>query len=80
MEIKIKDYIINNFKNDNKETLKKAINESINEQDEVVLPGLGVFLSLIWQGMDDNEKEKTVNILYSELRKKESYWVFNFAQ
>ena len=74
MEIKIKDYIINNFKNDNKETLKKAINESINEQDEVVLPGLGVFLSLIWQGMDDNEKEKTVNILYSELRKKESYW------
>lgn len=73
MEIKIKDYIINNFKNDNKETLKKAINESINEQDEVVLPGLGVFLSLIWQGMDDNEKEKTVNILYSELRKKESY-------
>lgn len=73
MEIKIKDYIINNFKNDNKETLKKAITESINEQDEVVLPGLGVFLSLIWQGMDDNEKEKTVNILYSELRKKESY-------
>ena len=73
MEIKIKDYIINKFKNDNKETLKKAINESINEQDEVVLPGLGVFLSLIWQGMDDNEKEKTVNILYSELRKKESY-------
>ena len=73
MEIKIKDYIINNFKNDIKETLKKAINESINEQDEVVLPGLGVFLSLIWQGMDDNEKEKTVNILYSELRKKESY-------
>lgn len=73
MEIKIKDYIINNFKNDNKETLKKAINESINEQDEVVLPGLGVFLSLIWQGMDENEKEKTVNILYSELRKKESY-------
>lgn len=43
-DIKIRDYIINNFQDDDTETIKKAIEESIKEQDEVTLPGMGVFL------------------------------------
>ena len=30
-DIKIRDYIINNFKNDDEETIKRAIDESIKE-------------------------------------------------
>ena len=45
-DIKIRDYIINNFKDDNDETIKNAIEESIKEEDEVTLPGMGVFLKL----------------------------------
>jgi len=56
-DIKIRDYIINNFQNDNEETIKNAICESIKEQDEVTLPGMGVFFEIIWQ--DSNEEEKT---------------------
>ena len=67
--ISIKDYIINNFKEDDVNTLKKAIIESINENDEVVLPGMGVFLSLIWQGSDDATKDKMLNALHTELQK-----------
>lgn len=32
-DIKIRDYIINNFQDDDTETIKKAIEESIKEQD-----------------------------------------------
>lgn len=67
--ISIKDYIINNFKEDDVNTLKNAIIESINENDEVVLPGMGVFLSLIWQGSDNDTKDKMLNALHTELQK-----------
>ena len=67
--IKIKDYIINNFKDDNIDTLRNAIEESISENDEVVLPGMGVFLSLIWTGSNENLKKEMLNVLYQELQK-----------
>ena len=67
--INIKDYIINNFKNDNKETIKNAIVESIKENDEVVLPGMGVFLMLLWEGSDEDMRERIVSILHQELQK-----------
>lgn len=67
--IKIKDYIINNFKDDNQNTLRNAITESISENDEVVLPGMGVFLSLIWTGSDEDTKKRMLDILHNELQK-----------
>jgi len=67
--IKIKDYIINNFKDDNQDTLRNAIEQSISENDEVVLPGMGVFLSLIWNGSDEDIKKRMLDTLYNELQK-----------
>lgn len=67
--IKIKDYIINNFKDDNQDTLRNAIEQSISENDEVVLPGMGVFLSLIWNGSDEDMKKRMLDTLYNELQK-----------
>lgn len=66
--INIKDYIINNFRDDNIDTLKKAIEESIKENDEVVLPGMGVFLSLIWKGSTNELKKEMLNSLYNQLQ------------
>lgn len=68
--INIKEYIINNFKEDNIETLKNAIEQSIEENDEVVLPGLGVFLSLIWEGSNEDMKKSMLDILHTQLKKK----------
>lgn len=65
----IKEYIINNFKDDNKETLKNALNECIKEQDEETLPGMGVFMELIWKNLNDDEKDKIIEILYNQLKK-----------
>ena len=62
-DIKIRDYIINNFKDDDVDTIKRAIDESIKEQDEVTLPGMGVFFEIIWQDASDEEKNKILETL-----------------
>ncbi len=69
MNTSIRSYIINNFKNDKKEELKKAIEESIKENDEETLPGEGVFLEIIWNDADYELKEKMLDIIMNRLKK-----------
>lgn len=59
----IRDYIINNFKGDDYDSLQKAINESIESKDEVTLPGMGVFFEIIWSGADQELKNKMLEII-----------------
>ena len=66
--MKIKDYIIDNFKNDDINTLQNTINECIKEEDEETLPGLGVFLELIWENSDDKLKKSILNALFNKLK------------
>ena len=66
----IKDYILNNFKNDSKEDIKGAIDESINSKDEVTLPGMGVFMEIIWNNATNEMKDEMLNILESNLKKR----------
>ena len=69
-DIKIRDYIINNFKDDNEETIKRAIEESIKEGDEVTLPGMGVFFEIIWKESSDQEKNKILETLKKRFQNK----------
>ena len=69
MNISIREHIINNFKEDNVEVLKNAIEESIKEKDELTLPGMGVFLEIIWQGADSELKTKMLSIIEKQLKK-----------
>ncbi len=67
--MRIKDYIIDNFKDDDLNTLRNTISECIKEDDEETLPGLGVFLELIWNGSNEDIKKSMLDILLSEIRK-----------
>ena len=67
--MKIKDYIINNFKDDDLNTLRTTISECVNEEDEETLPGLGVFMELIWNGSDEDTKKSMLDILLKEIEK-----------
>lgn len=67
--IKIRDYIINNFKNDDIETIKKAIEESIKEKDEITLPGMGVFFEIIWNNSNIKEQNNILEKLKKEFNK-----------
>lgn len=72
MNISIREHIINNFTGDNQEELKKAIEESIQENDEITLPGMGVFFQIIWEDADEELKQKILVILEKRVQKKES--------
>ena len=64
----IRKYIINNFKNNTFKEIKDAIDESLKSDDEVVLPGLGVFLEIIWKNSSLELKNTLVDILVNNLK------------
>ena len=63
MNLDIRSHIINNFKGDNVQVLKEAIEESIKNNDQITLPGMGVFFELVWQKADEEMKDKMLKIL-----------------
>jgi len=65
----IRDHIINNFSGDNYDELRRAIDESVLERDEITLPGMGVFLELIWSGADEDLKTKMIEIIKKKIKK-----------
>ena len=67
MNISIRDHIVENFLNDSEEIIRDAINSSVLENDEEVLPGLGVFFTLMWENADDSVKATTVKLIREKL-------------
>ena len=59
----IKEHIINNFKGDDYIALKEAIDESVTSSDEITLPGLGVFFSLVWEDADQELKNTLIEVI-----------------
>lgn len=59
----ITNHIINNFKGSNTQDYINSIEESIKENDEITLPGLGVFFEILWKNSDQDNKLKIVNTI-----------------
>lgn len=70
MNIDIRDYIKNNFKDSNIEEIKDSINASIESKDEVVLPGLGVLFEILWSHCSVDEQQNILTILHNNIREK----------
>lgn len=68
MDMSIREHIINNFKGDDYDALKQAIDESVSSQDEVTLPGLGVFLEIIWENADMELKNQLIEIIKNRVQ------------
>lgn len=73
MELSIKNHIIENFKDDNEESIKEAITSSINEKDEELLPGLGVFMQLIWENINETKKDELARILKKAIKEAKNF-------
>ena len=56
MNIDIRKNIIDNFKGASTDEIKTSITSSIEEKEEVTLPGRGVFFELLWKNSDENEQ------------------------
>ena len=69
MEINIRNSIIDNFRNSSNEELHKTITDAIKLSEEKTLPGLGVFLELVWNNSSSEEKNHLINKLSTALKK-----------
>ncbi|MFA5602121.1 MAG: small acid-soluble spore protein SspI [Bacilli bacterium] len=58
MNLDIRKYIINNFKESNLNDIEESINESIKNEEEVTLPGLGALMEILWKESNKSEKNK----------------------
>ncbi len=63
MDLSIRDHIINNFKGDDYDSLRNAIDESVKEGDEVTLPGMGVFFEIVWKEADASLKNQLLELI-----------------
>lgn len=63
MNIDIRKSIVNNFKDSEVTEIKDSIETSIQEKEEITLPGLGVFFEILWNQSDDNMKQQILETL-----------------
>lgn len=61
MNIDLRKYIINNFKDDNVEDIEKSINMSIDSKEEDPLIGMGVLFELAWLNSTKELKDKILS-------------------
>ena len=65
----IRQHIINNFKGDDYDSLRRAIDESIESKDEVTLPGMGVFFEIVWENAEQEFKNQILDIIKTRVEK-----------
>ena len=63
--INIRESIKSNFKELNESDIEYSIIESIKTNDEIILPGLGVFFEILWNNSNDEYR----NYILSTLKK-----------
>lgn len=68
MDIDIRRSIKDNFKGALKDEIKASIESSIVENEEVTLPGIGVFFELLWNSSNDDEKDFILKKLEESLK------------
>jgi len=67
MDIKIRDHIKSNFKDTSIEEIKEAIEASIDNEDEVILPGMGVFFEIVWKYSDEEMKNQILTMIQNNV-------------
>lgn len=68
MNIDIRKYIKDNFKGSSSEEIKSSIISSINENDEITLPGMGVFFEILWSNSSPENQEYILSTLKNNLK------------
>lgn len=56
MDIDIRSHIKKNFKNASEDEIKSSIISSLEDNEDITLPGLGVFFEILWLNSDEDYK------------------------
>ena len=65
--IDVRSYIKDNFKDSDINEIRSSIETSIEDKDDITLPGLGVLFEIFWNNIDENEKNKVLGIIKDNL-------------
>lgn len=57
MNIDIRKSVVKNFEGSGIEDIRQSIETSIEDNEEITLPGLGVFFEILWNNSDTADKE-----------------------
>ncbi|WP_041120953.1 small acid-soluble spore protein SspI [Jeotgalibacillus alimentarius] len=68
MNLNIRQTVVQNVKENNVEQLKDTIVDSIQREEEQLLPGLGVLFEIIWKESPEAEQQKMLQVLESGLK------------
>lgn len=63
MNIDIRKSIHDNFKNATNDEIKASITSALEDKEEITLPGLGVFLEILWENSDEASKEYIISTI-----------------
>ena len=66
--IDIRNYIIENFKDDNIEKIRESIETTISTRDEDALIGLGVLFELLWNKLSQEEKNESLENIRQSIK------------
>ena len=66
--IDIRNYIIENFKDDNEEKIKDSIETTIKFKDEDALIGLGVLFEILWNSMTEEQKKESLTQIRNSIK------------
>ena len=67
MNIDIRKSIMANFKDAESKEIEEAIVSSIQDKEEITLPGLGVFFEILWQHSTLEEQAKIISTIQKNL-------------
>lgn len=66
--IDIRNYIIENFKEDNAEKIRDSIETTIKFKDEDALIGLGVLFELLWEKSNEEERKNYLKSIHESIK------------
>ncbi len=67
MNIDIRKSIKNNFKDSTSEEIVESINSSIKDNDEITLPGMGVFFEILWVNSNEEFRNNIIDIIKNNI-------------
>ncbi|KYO69168.1 small acid-soluble spore protein SspI [Thermovenabulum gondwanense] len=70
MNFDIRDLVMKNLAGSTKEEVEGYIKETIEEKEDDALPGMGVLFEVVWKKSTEDEKNKMMDKIMSEINKK----------
>lgn len=67
MEINIRSHVLGNLENSGFDEIEATIKDSIQEGEDVTLPGLGVLFEVLWNSSDSSKKSEIVSLIEKNL-------------